>query len=102
MPGSPTSRATPPSPARPMTSCSPTSSWTDPARRRKTLRGWTPEAYGCVMTVTSLYPIILTRDLPRLVSFYEHSLRGVVSYRFGDAEEDDYVTLRIDAASLGI
>jgi predicted enzyme related to lactoylglutathione lyase len=54
------------------------------------------------MTVTSLFPILLTRDLPRLVSFYEHSLHGVVTYRFGDAEEDDYVSLRIDAAMLGI
>ena len=54
------------------------------------------------MTVTSLFPILLTRDLPRLVSFYEHALHGVVTYRFGDAEEDDYVSLRIDAAMLGI
>jgi predicted enzyme related to lactoylglutathione lyase len=54
------------------------------------------------MTVTALYPILLTRDLPRLVSFYEHSLHGVVAYRFGDADEDDYVSLRIDAATLGI
>jgi uncharacterized glyoxalase superfamily protein PhnB len=54
------------------------------------------------MTVTQLFPILLTRDLPRLVGFYEHALRAVVVYRFGDAEEDDYVSLSIDVASLGI
>ncbi len=54
------------------------------------------------MTVTQLFPILLSRDLPRLVRFYEHSLHGVVTYRFGESEVDDYVSLRIDAASLGI
>lgn len=54
------------------------------------------------MTVTQLFPILVTPDLPRLVGFYEHALRAVVVYRFGDAEEDDYVSLSIDGASLGI
>src|SRR4051812_22126159 len=54
------------------------------------------------MTVTQLFPILLTRDLPRLVSFYEQAMQGVVAYRFGSADEDDYVSLTMGDASLGI
>ncbi|MEU1971515.1 VOC family protein [Microbacterium sp. NPDC019599] len=54
------------------------------------------------MAVESLFPILLTRDLPRLVSFYESALHGRVDYRFGSAEEDDYVSLTFGSASLGI
>ena len=54
------------------------------------------------MGVRSLFPILLTRDLPRLVGFYEHALHGRVSYRFGSADEDDYVSLTIGETSLGI
>lgn len=54
------------------------------------------------MTVRSLFPILLTRDLPRLVSFYEHALRGRVDYRFGSPDEDDYVSLKVGDASLGV
>ena len=54
------------------------------------------------MTVTQLFPILLTRDLPRLVAFYERTLHGAVAYRFGSADEDDYVSLTLGAASLGI
>jgi len=54
------------------------------------------------MAVRSLFPIILTRDLPRLVSFYEHALHGVVGFRFGSPDEDDYVALKIGEASLGV
>ena len=54
------------------------------------------------MTVTQLFPILLTRDLPRLVAFYERTMHGVVEFRFGSADEDDYVSLTMGAASLGI
>ncbi|WP_214467692.1 VOC family protein [Microbacterium flavescens] len=54
------------------------------------------------MAVRSLFPILLTRDLPRLVSFYEHALQARVGYRFGSPDEDDYVSLTIGEASLGI
>ncbi|TDN91362.1 VOC family protein [Microbacterium sp. BK668] len=54
------------------------------------------------MAVRSLFPILLTRDLPRLVAFYERALHAVVDYRFGSADEDDYVSLRIGAAALGV
>jgi predicted enzyme related to lactoylglutathione lyase len=55
------------------------------------------------MAVLSLFPILLTRDLPRLVEFYEGALDGAVEYRFPDeAGEDAYVSLTIGAASLGI
>ncbi|MFE7845792.1 VOC family protein [Microbacterium sp. NPDC057407] len=54
------------------------------------------------MAVRSLFPILLTRDLPRLVRFYEHALHGRVTYRFGSPDQDDYVSLTIGEASLGI
>lgn len=54
------------------------------------------------MTVRSLFPILVSRDLPRLVSFYERALHGRVVYRFGSAEEDDYVSLELGGASLGL
>lgn len=55
------------------------------------------------MAVRSLFPIILTRDLPTLVAFYERALGGVVDYRFaGDDGADDYVSLSLDGATLGI
>lgn len=54
------------------------------------------------MAVRSLFPILLTRDLPRLVAFYEHALHAIVDYRFGSPDEDDYVSLRIGEASLGV
>ena len=54
------------------------------------------------MTVRSLFPVLLTRDLPRLAAFYERALGGVVDYRFTDGDQDAYVSLTIGAASLGI
>lgn len=54
------------------------------------------------MAVRSLFPILLTRDLPRLVRFYERVLDGRVGYRFGSVDEDDYVSMLIGEASLGI
>jgi predicted enzyme related to lactoylglutathione lyase len=54
------------------------------------------------MVVHSLFPILLTRDLPRLADFYERALGGTVDYRFDDDGEDLYVSLSIGAASLGI
>ncbi len=54
------------------------------------------------MAVRSLFPILVSRDLPRLVSFYEHALHARVTYRFGSADEDDYVSLALGEASLGI
>ncbi|MFE5410844.1 VOC family protein [Microbacterium sp. NPDC056569] len=55
------------------------------------------------MAVRSLFPILLTRELPELVRFYERALGAVVDYRFADAHgADAYVSLKIGAASLGI
>jgi predicted enzyme related to lactoylglutathione lyase len=54
------------------------------------------------MVVHSLFPILLTRDLPRLADFYERALGGTVDYRFDDGGEDVYVSLTVGAASLGI
>ena len=54
------------------------------------------------MAVRSLFPILTSSDLPRLVSFYERALHGRVTYRFGSADADDYVSLAIGGAALGI
>ncbi|GAA5209618.1 VOC family protein [Microbacterium kyungheense] len=54
------------------------------------------------MAVRSLFPILLTRDLPALVRFYESALDATVSYRFGNEGVDDYVSLKLGDASLGI
>ncbi|GAA5086988.1 VOC family protein [Microbacterium yannicii] len=54
------------------------------------------------MGVRSLFPILLARDLPRLVRFYESALGATVAYRFGSGGEDDYVSLKIGETSLGI
>lgn len=54
------------------------------------------------MAVHSLFPILLTRDLPRIVRFYEDALAARITYRFGDEGEEDYIALSVGAASLGI
>ena len=54
------------------------------------------------MTVRQLFPIISTRDLPRLVRFYVQALGGEVAYRFASGNDDDYVSLTLGEASLGI
>src|SRR6478736_3999826 len=54
------------------------------------------------MAVQSLFPILLTRDLPVLVRFYESALGATVAYRFGGGDGDDYVSLQLGGASLGI
>ena len=54
------------------------------------------------MAVQSLFPILNTRDLPRLVNFYENALGATVVYRFAAGDVDDYVSLQLGPASLGI
>ena len=54
------------------------------------------------MAVRSLFPILLSRDLPGLVRFYESALGGRVGYHFGSGEDDDYVSLNIGSVSLGL
>ncbi|MEV5069867.1 VOC family protein [Microbacterium sp. LMI12-1-1.1] len=54
------------------------------------------------MGVRSLFPILLVRDLPELVRFYESALGATVTYRFGSGDEDDYVSLQVGETSLGI
>jgi predicted enzyme related to lactoylglutathione lyase len=54
------------------------------------------------MGVRSLFPILNSRDLPRLVRFYEDALGASVEYRFASGEVDDYVSLRFGAEALGI
>ena len=54
------------------------------------------------MAVQSLFPILNTRDLPRLVNFYENALGATVVYRYAAGDVDDYVSLQLGPASLGI
>lgn len=54
------------------------------------------------MAVRSLFPILLTRDLPQLVRFYEGALGAAVGYHFGSGEQDDYVSVQIGAVRFGI
>jgi len=54
------------------------------------------------MGVRSLFPILNSRDLPRLVAFYESVLGATVEYRFASGDEDDYVSLRLGTEALGI
>lgn len=55
------------------------------------------------MAVRSLFPILSTADLPRLVEFYRDALNAVVEYRFPDGSGGDaYVALGVGAGSLGI
>lgn len=54
------------------------------------------------MAVRQLFPILVTRDLPALVRFYEAALGAAVTYRFGADDVDDYVSLTLGDASLGI
>ncbi|MCP2635781.1 VOC family protein [Microbacterium sp. HD4P20] len=54
------------------------------------------------MAVRSLFPILLSRDLPALVRFYEEALGARVDYHFGSGEQDDYVSLKIGGVALGI
>jgi len=50
------------------------------------------------MVVRSLFPILRTRDLAGLISFYERAFGGAVHDRF----EDVYVAMALGGGSLGI
>jgi predicted enzyme related to lactoylglutathione lyase len=54
------------------------------------------------MTITSLFPIIRTTDLPRLTDFYEQAFRATVTYRFDQDGTDVYVALSVGGGQIGI
>ena len=54
------------------------------------------------MGVRTLFPILNSRDLPRLVAFYENALGATIAYRFASGDEDDYVSLRWGSEALGV
>lgn len=55
------------------------------------------------MAVRSLFPVLLTRELPALVRFYETAVGARVTYRFRDEHgADAYAALDIDGVALGI
>lgn len=53
--------------------------------------------------VSSLFPIIATPDLDRLLAFYRDALGGRVSYEYpGGGEKPVYVALELGASQLGL
>jgi aminoglycoside 6'-N-acetyltransferase len=50
----------------------------------------------------SIFPIISTRDLPRLLGFYEGLLDGEIRYRFPSEGSPDFVTVRIGSDEIGL
>ena len=54
------------------------------------------------MAVHSGFPILSTRDLPALVSFYERAFGAIVAYRFSQGDADVYVSLDLGGARLGL
>jgi aminoglycoside 6'-N-acetyltransferase len=50
----------------------------------------------------SIFPIISTRDLPRLLAFYEGLLGGEIRYRFPPEGSPAFVTVRIGSDEIGI
>jgi aminoglycoside 6'-N-acetyltransferase len=50
----------------------------------------------------SIFPIISTRDLPRLLGFYEDLLGGEIRYRFPSQGPPVFVTVRIGSDEIGI
>ncbi|SEC02570.1 Uncharacterized conserved protein PhnB, glyoxalase superfamily [Microbacterium hydrocarbonoxydans] len=58
--------------------------------------------YPAGMTVSSLFPILRTGDLPRLTRFYEAAFGAEVRYRFEQDGVDVYVALTVGGGTLGI
>ena len=50
----------------------------------------------------SIFPILSTRDLPRMLGFYEELLGGEIRYRFPDDGPSAFVTLRIGSDEIGL
>ena len=53
------------------------------------------------VTYSEPFPILLTEDLPRMISFYRHRLGFTESYRFPPEGDPAFVVLRLGAAQLG-
>lgn len=54
------------------------------------------------MTITSLFPVLRTPDLPRLSGFYERAFRAFVTYRYDQGGVDVYVALDVGGGRIGI
>lgn len=54
------------------------------------------------MTITSLFPILRTPDLPRLSGFYERAFGAEVTYRFDHEGVDVYLALAVGGGQIGI
>lgn len=54
------------------------------------------------MTVTKLFPILRTKDLPRLVTFYERAFSASVDYRYEHEGRTVYIALAVGGSTIGI
>ena len=54
------------------------------------------------MTVTRLFPILRTADLPRLSGFYDTAFGAAVTYRYDQDGVDVYRALAVGEGSIGI
>ena len=54
------------------------------------------------MTFTAAFPILSTRDVGRLLGFYQGLLDGKIGYRFPADGDPVFVTIRIGEDDLGI
>lgn len=58
--------------------------------------------YPPLVTVDTLFPILRTTDLDRLVRFYEEAFDGDVRYRFAPEGRDVYVSLAVGGGTVGV
>lgn len=54
------------------------------------------------MTVTRLFPILRTTDLPGLVGFYQRAFSATVEYRFEQDGREVYVAMAVGGGTVGI
>jgi predicted enzyme related to lactoylglutathione lyase len=54
------------------------------------------------MTVTTVFPILLTRDLPRLRDFYARACETEVGYEFAADGSAEYIALPLGSSEIGI
>ncbi|WP_309127865.1 VOC family protein [Microbacterium sp.] len=54
------------------------------------------------MTVTRLFPILRTTDLPALVDFYQRAFSASVEYRFEHDGREVYVAMAVGGGTIGI
>lgn len=54
------------------------------------------------MTISRLFPILRTSDLPQLTGFYQAAFGATVTYRYDQNGADVYVALAVGGGQIGI